>query len=68
MDEISRQILINQRTIMSAIDEMQTFMVNLPASTSLHISEDLQINIRATKQILDNHQKELSNHGSIHNK
>lgn len=58
MDEISRQILINQRTIMSAIDEMQTFMVNLPASTSLHISEDLQINIRATKQILDNHQKE----------
>lgn len=58
MDEISRQILINQRTIMSAIDEMQTFMVNLPASTSLHISEDLQVNIRATKQILDNHQKE----------
>ncbi|WP_158564616.1 MULTISPECIES: hypothetical protein [unclassified Coprococcus] len=57
MDEISRQILINQRTIMSAIDEMQTFMVNLPASTSLHISEDLQVNIRATKQILDNHQK-----------
>lgn len=57
MDKISRQILINQRTIMSAIDEMQTFMVNLPASTSLHISEDLQVNIRATKQILDNHQK-----------
>ncbi|MFR3152106.1 MAG: hypothetical protein ACLTNR_12585 [Coprococcus sp.] len=57
MDEISRQILINQRTIMSAIDEMKTFMVNLPASTSLHISEDLQVNIRATKQILDNHQK-----------
>lgn len=41
MDEISRQILINQQVIMSAIDEMQTFMVN----------------IRATKQILDNHQK-----------
>lgn len=57
MDEISRQILINQQVIMSAIDEMQTFMVNLPASTSLHISEDLQVNIRATKQILDNHQK-----------
>lgn len=57
MDEISRQILINQRTIMSAIDEMQTFMVGLPAATSLHISEDLQVNIRATKQILDNHQK-----------
>ncbi|OKZ93619.1 MAG: hypothetical protein BHW15_03760 [Coprococcus sp. CAG:131_42_139] len=57
MDEISRQILINQRTIMSAIDEMQTFMVDLPAATSLHISEDLQVNIRATKQILDNHQK-----------
>lgn len=58
MDKISRQILINQQVIMSAIDEMQTFMVNLPASTSLHISEDLQVNIRATKQILDNHQKE----------
>jgi hypothetical protein len=57
MDKISRQILINQQVIMSAIDEMQTFMVNLPASTSLHISEDLQVNIRATKQILDNHQK-----------
>lgn len=57
MDEISRQILINQRTIMSAIDEMQTFMVDLPAATSFHISEDLQVNIRATKQILDNHQK-----------
>lgn len=57
MDEISRQILINQQVIMSAIDEMQTFMVNLPASTSPHISEDLQVNIRATKQILDNHQK-----------
>lgn len=57
MDEISRQILIIQRTIMSAIDEMKTFMVNLPVSTSLHISEDLQVNIRATKQILDNHQK-----------
>ena len=57
MDEISRQILINQQVIMSAIDEMQTFMLNLPASTSLHISEDLQVNIRATKQILDNHQK-----------
>lgn len=42
---------------MSAIDEMQNFMVNLPAATSLHISEDLQVNIRATKQILDNHQK-----------
>lgn len=54
MDEISRQILINQRAIMSAIDEMQTFMVNLPAYTSLHISEDLQANIRATKQMLDN--------------
>lgn len=57
MDKISRQILINQQVIMSAIDEIQTFMVNLPASTSLHISEDLQVNIRATKQILDNHQK-----------
>lgn len=57
MDKISRQILINQQVIMSAIDEMQNFMVNLPASTSLHISEDLQVNIRATKQILDNHQK-----------
>lgn len=57
MDKISRQILINQQVIMSAIDEMQTFMVNLPASTSLHISEDLQVNIRATKQILYNHQK-----------
>ncbi len=57
MDKISRQILINQQVIMSAIDEMQTFMVNLPTSTSLHISEDLQVNIRATKQILDNHQK-----------
>jgi hypothetical protein len=32
-------------------------MVDLPAATSLHISEDLQVNIRATKQILDNHQK-----------
>ncbi len=57
MDKISRQILINQQVIMSAIDEMQNFMVNLPAATSLHISEDLQVNIRATKQILDNHQK-----------
>lgn len=57
MDKISRQILINQQVIMSAIDEMQTFMVNLPTSTSLHISEDLQVNIRATKQILDNYQK-----------
>lgn len=57
MDKISRQNLINQQVIMSAIDEMQTFMVNLPTSTSLHISEDLQVNIRATKQILDNHQK-----------
>ena len=57
MDGISRQILINQQVIMSAIDEMQTFMVNLLATTSLHISEDLQVNIRATKQILDNHQK-----------
>nr|DAE38343.1 MAG TPA: hypothetical protein [Caudoviricetes sp.] len=57
MDKISRQILINQQVIMSAIDEMQTFMVNLSTSTSLHISEDLQVNIRATKQILDNHQK-----------
>lgn len=57
MDGISRQILINQQVIMSAIDEMQTFMVNLLAATSLHISEDLQVNIRATKQILDNHQK-----------
>lgn len=57
MDKISRQILINQQVIMSAIDEMQNFMVSLPAATSLHISEDLQVNIRATKQILDNHQK-----------
>lgn len=27
MDKISRQILINQQVIMSAIDEMQNFMV-----------------------------------------
>ena len=57
MDEISRQILINQRTIMSAIDEMQDYLSLMPGYMSFRTSDDLQVNIRATKQILDNHQK-----------
>ena len=54
MDEISRQILINQRTIMSAIDEMQTFMVNLPAATSLHmtVSDFLKLASSCTKWVI----------------
>lgn len=57
MDEISRQILINQRTIMSAIDEMQGCLSLMPGYMSFRTSDDLRTNIKSIKQILDNHQK-----------
>lgn len=54
MDEISRQILINQRTIMSAIDEMQGCLSLMPGYMSFRTSNDLRTNIKYTKQMLDN--------------